>query len=69
MTARLSSLAIASALVLSLTGGALPASAADFLPYVTVDTAPDGAKVMVGEHFEAAELSNSRPLSQGAVGP
>ncbi|MGH2692174.1 MAG: PA domain-containing protein [Actinomycetota bacterium] len=69
MTARLSSLATATVLVLSLTGGGLPANAADFLPYVTVDTAPDGAKVMVGEHFEAAELSNSRPLSQGAVGP
>lgn len=66
---RLRFLATATALVLPLAVGTLPAAAIDYAPYVTVDAAPDGGKVAAGEHFEAAELDNSRQLSQGSVGP
>jgi hypothetical protein len=69
MTRRLQILITAIAVLLPLGGNLLPAGAADYVPFVTIDAAPDGAKVAAGEHFEAAELSNTRPLSEGAVGP
>lgn len=65
---RLRFLATATALVLPLAVSPLPAAAFDYAPYVTVDAAPDGAKVTVGEHFHGTEFGNTRPLSQGAVG-
>ena len=69
MNPRLRLLTTLTALVLPLAGSLAPAAAVEYLPFVTVDAAPDGAKVAIGEHFQATEFSNSRPLSQGSVGP
>lgn len=50
--------------------GAMPATAqtGDFAPFVTIDAAPAGAQVTIGEHFDGTEMSNTRRLSEGAVG-
>lgn len=65
---RLRFLVAATAVVLALAGSTVPAAAIDYVPYLTIDAAPGEAKVAAGEHFEAAELSNTRRLSQGSVG-
>ena len=50
--------------------GAVPATAqeGDFAPFVTIDAAPAGAQVTVGEHFDGTEMDNTRRLADGAVG-
>lgn len=50
--------------------GAVPsASAQDFAPFVSIATAPEGAKVTAGENWDGTELTNSRPVAEGPVGP
>lgn len=70
MARRVLALVAVAALSFSILGGPAPATAQEELfPYVTVNVAPEGAQVLPGEHFEGAEFDNSRPLSEGAVGP
>lgn len=38
-------------------------------PHVSVNQAPAGAQVAAGDHFAGTEMSNTRPLAEGAVGP
>lgn len=69
MSRRLPALALAATTALAL-GSLAPAAAQEFLvPFVTVNTAPEDAKVAAGDHFEAAEFDSIRPLSEGPVGP
>jgi hypothetical protein len=52
--------------------GAVPATAqvsGDFAPFVSIAAAPSGAQVTVGENWDGTELTNSRQLVEGAVGP
>lgn len=70
MTRKVATVAVASALTLLLLGGAAKdASAQEVVPFVTVNEAPEGAGVAAGDHFQAAEMSDTRPLAQGSVGP
>jgi len=38
-------------------------------PFVVIDSAPSGAEVAAGEEFAATEMTDTRPLADGAVGP
>ncbi|HEV3475742.1 MAG TPA: PA domain-containing protein [Actinomycetota bacterium] len=52
--------------------GIAPATAqvsGDFAPFVSIAAAPDGAQVTAGENFDGTELTNSRQLAEGPVGP
>ena len=39
------------------------------LPFVTVSAAPEGGAPEVGDHYSVTEMSNSKPVADGAVGP
>lgn len=70
MARRMTAVAAASALALGLFAGVGgQAAAQELVPFATVNEAPEGAAVARGEHFEAAEMTNTRPLAEGSVGP
>jgi hypothetical protein len=65
---RMFELALSGALALGVVAtGATPAFAQEYAPYLTIDAAPAGAQVSAGEHFDGTELTNTRPVADGAV--
>jgi hypothetical protein len=62
-------LATAGLVTLPLLGAVPSASAQDFAPFLSITTAPAGAKITAGEHWDGTELTNSRPVAEGPVGP